>query len=127
MPGSGKSKVVVKTEDEDERFVSLRGVLDTKSGEVGIAFSAKDDTVFNAFKETIKPLQNSDRSRKLLNFKKEGMARDPDARWVTSFYKTNDVLTELPAAAIAILRRIQRQQACRQLLLHRHEREGPVR
>ena len=94
--------VMVKTEDEDGLF--LRGVLDTKTGEVGIAFSAKDDTIFNAFKESIKPLQNSDRSRKLLNFKKEGMARDSEARWVTSFYKTNDVLTELPAAAIAILR-----------------------
>ena len=104
MPGSGKSKKV-KTEDEDDLFVSLRGVLDTKTGEVGISFSAKDDTVFNAFKEAIKPLQNSDRSRKLLNFKKEGMARDPEARWVTTFYKTNDVLTDLPAAAIAILRR----------------------
>ena len=56
MPGSGKSKVVVKTEDEDERFVSLRGVLDTKSGEVGIAFSAKDDAIFNAFKASVKPL-----------------------------------------------------------------------
>jgi len=105
MPGSGKSKVVVKTEDEDERFVSLRGVLDTKSGEVGIAFSAKDEAIFNAFKASIKLLQNSDRSRKLLNFKKEGMARDAEARWVTSFYKTTDVLTDLPAAAIAILRR----------------------
>ena len=104
MPGSGKSKVVVKTEDEDERFVSLRGVLDTKSGEVGIAFSAKDEAIFNAFKASIKLLQNSDRSRKLLNFKQEGMAKDSEARWVTSLYKTTVVLTELPAVAIAILR-----------------------
>ena len=79
-------------------------VLDTISGEVGVAFSAKDGTIITAFKESIKPLQNSDRSRKLLNFKHEGMARDSEARWVTSFYKTTDVLTELPAAAIAILR-----------------------
>ena len=103
MPGSGKS-TVVKTEDEDDLLLRLRMILDTKSGEVGIAFSAKDEAIFNAFKASIKLLQNSDRSRKLLNFKKEGMARDSEARWVTSFYKTNDVLTELPAAAIAILR-----------------------
>ena len=102
MPGSGKSKVVVKAENEDG--LNLRGVLDTKSGEVGISFSAKNGAIFNAFKESIKPIMNSDRSRKLLNFKMEGMARDSEARWVTSSYKTTDVLTELPAVAIDILR-----------------------
>ena len=103
MPGKGKS-TVVKTEDEDDLLLRLRMILDTKSGEVGIAFSAKDAAIFNAFKASIRPLQNSDRSRKLLNFKQEGMAKDSEARWVTSLYKTTVVLTELPAVAIAILR-----------------------